>query len=311
MSTVLNDTMEIRQLIPKEQTKKLHRIDDFKGIGSIFLEWGSIFLCAYLCNLFFTWYFYLFAVIFIGARYLALGLIMHESVHQLISKNKFLNDWLSEIFCAWPLVISMRSYRVKHLAHHAKLNTEDDPDFIAKFDPHWRFPMKKRQFFKVLGIQLSGIGVFETFRVMSSAQMKTKKDKAPRWYNILRISFYFIILAIFIGTGHVIDLVLYWLIPFVTWTQIANRLRRIAEHSGIPNKSADLQTRTTTHGLLTRIFLAPKFISYHNEHHIYPGIPCYNLRATHCLFNENELIKQNLHVSKSYFDVYKECVMKD
>jgi fatty acid desaturase len=311
MSMTLQDTKEIRKLIPNEQTKRLHRINDFKGIGSIFLEWGSIFACAWLCERYFSWYFYLFTVIFIGARYLALGLIMHESVHQLISKNKFLNDWLSEIFCSWPLIISMRSYRVKHLAHHARLNTEEDPDYVAKFDPNWRFPMKKNHFSKVLAIQLSGLGVFETFRVMSSAQMKTKKDKAPRWYTLLRITFYLSVLAGFIFTGNGMNLVLYWLIPFVTWTQIANRLRRIAEHSGISHKSPDLQTRTTTHGLLARIFLAPKFISYHNEHHIYPGIPCYNLRATHRVFNENELIKQNLHVSKSYFDVYRECVTKN
>jgi fatty acid desaturase len=305
---VIEDSKEIRKLIPHEQTKNLHKINDLKGIGSVFLEWGCIILCAFLCAHYFSWYFYLFTVIFIGARYLALGLIMHESVHQLISKNKFVNDWISEIFCAWPLIISMRSYRVKHLAHHAKLNSDEDPDFVAKFDPNWRFPMKKKQFFKVLAIQLSGIGVFETFKVMSSAQMKTKKDKAPRWYTLIRVTFYLSVLSGFILTGNGMTLVLYWLIPFVTWTQIANRLRRIAEHSGIPNKPADLQTRTTTHGLLTRIFLAPKYISYHNEHHIYPGIPCYNLRATHEMFNKHEVIKQNLHVSKSYFEVYKECI---
>ena len=308
MSIILQDTKEIRKLIPHERSSKLHRVNDFKGIASILLEWTCIIVCAWLCQTYFSWYFYLFSVIFIGARYLALGLIMHEGVHQLVSKNKFVNDWLSEILCAWPLIISMRSYKVKHLAHHAKLNSDEDPDFVAKFDPNWRFPMKKKQFFKVLAIQLSGIGVFETFKVMSSAQMKTKKDKAPRWYTFLRVSFYLSVLAGFILTGHGMTLVLYWLIPFVTWTQIANRLRRIAEHSGIPDKPADLQTRTTTHGLLTRIFLAPKYISYHNEHHIYPGIPCYNLRATHRMFNQHDVIKQNLHVSKSYYDVYKECI---
>ena len=86
-----------------------------------------------------------------------------------------------------------------------------------------------------------------------------------------------------------IILVLYWLIPFFTWTQIANRLRRVAEHSAVEGKSYDLQTRTTKHGILVRIFLSPKFISYHNEHHIYPGIPCYNLRKAHVF-----LMKMNL-----------------
>lgn len=36
MSMILQDTKEIRKLLPHEQTKRLHRIDDFKGIASIF-----------------------------------------------------------------------------------------------------------------------------------------------------------------------------------------------------------------------------------------------------------------------------------
>ena len=85
MSIILQDTKEIRKLIPHERSSKLHRVNDFKGIASILLEWTCILACAWLCQTYFSWYFYLFSVIFIGARYLALGLIMHEGVHQLVS----------------------------------------------------------------------------------------------------------------------------------------------------------------------------------------------------------------------------------
>ena len=74
----------------------------------------------------------------------------HESVHNLVSKNNFINDWLSEIFCSWPMLISMRSYRIKHLAHHAWLNTDDDPDFISKADENWQYPMMKYKFIRIL-----------------------------------------------------------------------------------------------------------------------------------------------------------------
>jgi fatty acid desaturase len=311
LETTLKHTSEIRNIIPKEEISKHHRLSEIKGVGAIFLEWTLIVTCAFFCDRYFTWYFYVLAVVFIGARLLALGLIMHEAVHQLISKNKFLNTWLAELLCAWPLIISMRSYKVKHLAHHAWLNSDDDPDFIAKFDSNWRYPMKKKKLLKVLSIQLSGIGVFETFKVMSSVQMKTKKAKTPAWYHLLRLFYYGGIITTFILLDQGMMLVLYWLIPFVTWTQIANRLRRIAEHSGIDGKSSDLQTRTTKHGIFARIFLAPKHISYHNEHHIYPGVPCYNLRKVHGLLSKNEKIKESMHVCKSYTEVYKECTISD
>lgn len=311
MDSTLNSTKEIRKLIPRDQIGQLHNVNNWIGVASIILEWALIVGVVLLFEFYFTWYLYPLVVVFLGARYLALGLIMHEAVHHLIVKNEKVNDWLAEIFCAWPVLVSMRSYKVKHLAHHAWLNTDDDPDFTAKSDPNWRYPMRRLKFLGVIATQISGLGVFETIRVMSSGQMKVTKEKTPIWYHLLRLTFYASIITGFIISGNGLILVLYWVVPFFTWTQIANRFRRIAEHSAIDDKSLDLQTRTTKHGLLTRIFLSPKFISYHNEHHIYPGIPCYNLRKAHKILNQNEQVKRSLHVSDSYSAVYKECILSD
>ncbi len=309
MPSTLNNAAEIRKIISNKKVRDLHIVSDLKGILSILLEWTLIITCTILSETYFSWYFYPIVVMFLGARYLALGLIMHESVHNLVSKNSFVNDWLSEIFCSWPMLISMRSYKIKHLAHHAWLNTDDDPDFISKADENWQYPMMKYKFLRILITQLSGLGIFETLKVMSSSKMKVKKPKTPVWYHLLRYSFYLTTIGLFFYFDKGLILVLYWLIPFFTWTQIANRLRRVAEHSAVEGKSHDLQTRTTKHGIIVRIFLSPKFISFHNEHHIYPGIPCYNLRKAHKVLNENEIVRNSLHVSNSYLEVYKECIL--
>lgn len=119
MTSTLNNAAEIRKIISNKKVRDLHIVSDLKGILSILLEWTLIITCTILSETYFSWYFYPIVVMFLGARYLALGLIMHESVHNLVSKNSFVNDWLSEIFCSWPMLISMRSYKIKHLAHHA------------------------------------------------------------------------------------------------------------------------------------------------------------------------------------------------
>lgn len=297
----------LRNFIPRETLKELYQVNTFKGIFSIASEWTLIILAAYISERFFNWPLYVLSVVFIGARLLALGLIMHESVHHLISKNKTLNDFVAEVFCAWPLFISMRSYRVKHLAHHKWLNTERDPDYVAKTDDNWRFPMPVSKFIKLILIQLSGVGIFETFKVMSSKQMKIKKAKTPLWYHIFRILFYLFIISSFVYFNHGMLLVKYWIIPFATWTQFANRLRRIAEHSGIEGKHLAMQTRTTKHSYLTRLLLVPKNISYHCEHHLYPAIPCYNLPKVHHELLKHDAVKENLYFSNSYKDVFKDC----
>ena len=307
-STPVKHANKLRGFVHRDTLKELYQVNTFRGIFSIASEWAFIIVAAYLCERFFNWPLYVLSVVFLGARLLALGLIMHESVHNLISKNKILNDFVAEVFCAWPLFISMRSYRVKHLAHHKVLNTEKDPDYVAKTDANWRFPMPLAKFIKLILIQLSGVGIFETFKVMSSKQMKIRKAKTPLWYQLSRILFYLCIITSFIYFDIGTLLVKYWIIPFATWTQVANRLRRIAEHSGIDGKHLSMQTRTTKHSYITRLLLVPKNISYHCEHHLYPGIPCYNLPKVHHELLKHDAVKENLYFSNTYKDVFKDCI---
>ena len=307
LTTPVNHPNNLRGFVNKDILKKLNQVNTIRGIFSIASEWALIIFVAFLCERYFNWPVYVLSVVFIGARLLALGLIMHESVHNLISKNKSLNDFMAEVFCAWPLFISMRSYRVKHLAHHKWLNTENDPDYVAKTDNNWRFPMHVSKFIKLILTQLSGIGIFETFKVMSGKQIK--KARTPIWYHLSRILFYLFIITSFIYFDKGMLLVKYWIVPFATWTQVANRFRRIAEHSGIEGRQLAMQTRTTKHSYLTRLLLVPKNISYHCEHHLYPGIPCYNLPKVHNELLKHKVVKESFYVSNTYIDVFKDCII--
>ena len=300
---------DLRRFIDRTSLLPFFQVSTVRGVSSVILEWALIIVSAYFCEKYFHWSIYLLSVVFIGARLLALGLIMHEAVHDLVSENKKINDVLGELFCAWPLFISMRSYKVKHLAHHKWLNTDQDPDFVAKTDVNWKYPMFLPRFLKVLLVQLSGVGIFETFKVMSGAAVKTEKPKTPLWYHLSRISFYLIIIGSVIMFGHGMILLKYWIIPFATWTQLANRLRRVAEHSGIQGKELAMQTRTTTHGFFANLLLAPKNISYHAEHHLYPGIPCYNLVKTHKVLFSIKEVENSFYVSKDYTSVFKDCII--
>ena len=79
MPSTLNTAVEIRKIIPNTKVRELHKVSEWKGILSIFLEWSLIIACTLLSETYFSWYLYPVVVIFLGARYLALGLIMHES----------------------------------------------------------------------------------------------------------------------------------------------------------------------------------------------------------------------------------------
>jgi fatty acid desaturase len=168
--------------------------------------------------------------------------------------------------------------------------------------------MQVQRLIRILLIQLSGLGIFETFKVMSGKQVKTSKQKTPFLYTLLRVSFYLLIIGLFVYFGLSKQLFMYWFVPFATWTQVANRLRRVAEHSAVAEKDETMQTRTTTHGFFARVFLAPKYISLHNEHHLFPGVPCYNLPKLHKEFSANKLVKEQLYISKNYWEVFKDLL---
>ena len=70
----------------------------------------------------------------------------------------------------------------------------------------------------------------------------------------------------------------------LTWYQVLTRIRDLAEHSLTPHTEDPLRnTRTVSAGLLTRFLVAPYWVNYHLEHHLFVFVPCWKLRAAHDL----------------------------
>ncbi len=73
-----------------------------------------------------------------------------------------------------------------------------------------------------------------------------------------------------------------WLLPLATWYQLISRIRNIAEHAVVPDNDDPLRnTRTTQANPLERLLLAPYWVNYHLEHHLFMFVPCWRLPAAH------------------------------
>lgn len=306
---MLSSYSDIIRLIPKHKLKSFHQVSAYRGVAQVILEWTIIIAAAVFCESYFSWPLYILVWALIGGRLLGLGILMHDATHGSLHPNKKVNDFFGDVLCSWPLFISLRTYRAKHLAHHKWLNSDKDPDFIGKVDDNWSFPISRWRLFRIMIVQLLGLGVIDTFRVMYKNPVVEKKQPAPLWYTLTRIGFYLLVIGALVSLGLWKQMFLYWIIPFLTWTQFANKLRRLAEHSAVKGRNPDFQTRTTIHGLISRIFLAPNQIAYHNEHHILPGIPSYHLPAVYQEIQKHEEAREALHVSHSYREVLKEMVL--
>ena len=63
---------------------------------------------------------------------------------------------------------------------------------------------------------------------------------------------------------------------------VITRVRNIAEHAVVGEADDPLRnTRTTLANWLERALVAPYWVNYHLEHHLFFYVPCYNLPKLH------------------------------
>jgi len=74
-----------------------------------------------------------------------------------------------------------------------------------------------------------------------------------------------------------------WLLPMATWFPMVTRLRNIAEHACVEGSAEDpfRAARTTRASWWERAFIAPYWVNFHAEHHLFMHVPCWKLPALH------------------------------
>src|SRR5271165_3536076 len=74
---------------------------------------------------------FLIAIVLVGALQHRLAGLGHEASHYTFLKNRFLNDFIPDLFCMFPLLTTVHFYRVFHMAHHQFTNDpQRDPDLL-------------------------------------------------------------------------------------------------------------------------------------------------------------------------------------
>src|SRR5690606_16692853 len=73
-----------------------------------------------------------------------------------------------------------------------------------------------------------------------------------------------------------------WIVAMATWFPLVTRLRNIAEHACVDTREDPFtHARTTFANAFERLFIAPYWVHYHAEHHVFMHVPCYRLERLH------------------------------
>ncbi len=261
---------------------------------------------------------WLLAIVIVGGRQLGLAILMHEAAHGLLHPNRKVNNFLGQWLTGSAAGSDLIAYRTYHLQHHKYTQQPEDPDLsLSKPFPTSRASLGRKvlrdltgqTFFKQRKAQFGY--AFKGLRAMLRGEQGEKKGastKAGTPFNrqsddgvtsptvdvagaiaVTRaVGRFLVVQAVLLAAS----LLLYgwtpwllWIIALATTFQLYLRIRNIAEHACTTTGSDDPFThaRTTYAGWIARATVAPYWVNYHAEHHLFMGVPCYRLPAVHAM----------------------------
>jgi fatty acid desaturase len=285
-------------LLSKEQLKKYSNIQSWKYNLALLTDTSLIAFFIYISELYwFNPFIYVLSVIVIGARMHGLAILMHETTHSIAYKTRKLNFYIGELI-AWSLMIPMSGYRINHLSHHKRLNTDEDPDWVRNKNVFYVYPKTKRENILFAFLLLSGIVFFPAIYILNRNFTRYKYNKMV---DVFRVIFYLSILTFSIVYNFWTGLLLYWLIPAMTISFFLLSYRGLAEHHGnLEYTHYYNHTRHIDCNWIEKIFLAQHNVEYHLAHHLYPQVPFYNLPKLHNALMKHKTYKENAHITKGY-----------
>jgi fatty acid desaturase len=266
------------------QVHELRGKSDLAGALLVLHAWaliaGSMALFAWWPNPFT----FLLGVMVIGGRQLGLAILMHDAAHGLLFANRRLNDAIGTWFCAWPVFTSLALYRPYHLQHHRFTQQAEDPD-LGLSAP---FPISRASLRRKIVRDLTGQTAFQrrgeqVRRALGPSDAPLGTRLASLWRTEKgSLSANLVLFGMLAAAGYWWLYPVMWLLPLATWYQLVSRIRNIAEHAVVPDNDDPLRnTRTTYANPLARLFLAPYWVNYHLEHHLFMFVPCWRLPAAH------------------------------
>lgn len=276
--------VRLRDVLNADLANEVQLVRRWTGLFLVLHAWIVILACLALAGLVHP----AFAILFIpivGGRQLGLAILMHEASHGLLSSNRTWNDLAGRWLAGAPVGADLPSYRTYHFRHHRFTQQEEDPDLVLSAP----FPVSRASFVRKVLRDLSGLTFLKqkAFLALSAFRSNDEKLRAVSRRT----------LAGWLATNAVISLaslfllgwpaLALWWLSQAMWLPFALRIRNIAEHA-CTTTSVDpfSHARTTRASLIERMLVAPYWVNYHAEHHLFMGVPCYRLPAVHAALRE-------------------------
>lgn len=257
-----------------EFVKRYNKPSSLKGLGLILWNYALIGFAVSVSIYFENVFVYIFAVLIIAGRQHGLLSLLHEATHGLLFEKKELNHFMANVFCILPLGNTFNTFTRSHLAHHKFLNTQRDPEWYKKTLMGWVFP---KSFWELLKLAfMEGIIRNTRGRILKFYNIFRGSENSPRLRTLFGF-YYTILFATITYYGFWPEFAMYWLVPYLLVLPYISFTRSLAEHFGVSYATELQSSRNVRASVVNQIFI-PHDTGYHLTHHLFPSVPCYNLR---------------------------------
>lgn len=286
----------LRSSVTQNQIVSLHSRSSAKSLLAFTIDWGMILIGFYLCakNI----YLAPIGLILIGSRQRALSNLVHDASHFNLFSSKKMNDVVSNLLGAFPMLDMVEAYRRSHIMHHRFLGDEHlDPDSVT----HARYGYNDRQpsgfysvevFFQiVLSMEAWKDSIIGGFLKLS----KTEGAKILSWWIVVLVA-----LTILGGLDKALYFTAIWFLSRATTYHFIRLFAEFLDHSGLPVSTTLKFTRNLPHTNPLAMIFHPHEDTYHLAHHIFMGVPHFKLKEAHSVLMNSDLYR-TAHHCDSYF----------
>jgi fatty acid desaturase len=201
-----------------------------------------------------------------------LGAMAHDAVHGSCSRSK-LASYVISLLCWAPTGMSVTLYTNYHLHHHKIANTYPDVDNFVVTD-YTRNPVLA----KLLLLAVYTFAYPLYFLTCMPRYMKRLTALQLVRMHIELLAFWGLMAFFFVKMpGQVFFF--FYLLPFLFGSVLASLTSMIEHYEMLPGDDAYSSRTYGTKAHVTNFLW--NNVTYHNEHHKFPGIPFYNLRSFH------------------------------